>query len=131
MRPPLRGIVITTAGLGLALIQAIEGLRFLRDTQYLSLLLLVFGILAAAASLKLWRNYCFGCRIVLALISVATVIGHLLSLTVGLPGTVADAWMGSNAVLGVISVALGLLIMVLLLPRFFHPRPDTNARPPV
>lgn len=131
MRQLSRRAVLAPAGLALAVIQCIEGLRYLGDTQYLSLLLLLSAGFGALASVKLYRDYCFECRFSLALISLSTVAGHALSSMFGLPGSAADPWAGTHAVLGALSLVLAVLILVLLLPRLFLYRSATEIGPPV
>lgn len=124
--------IYALAGIGLALAaaQAVEGFMYLGDARYLSLLLFMAAVVGVLACLKMTRDNCFESRFGLAVIAMSTVVGHALSRAAGLPGSAADPWSGSHGVLSVISLAVALVMLLLLLPRFFSSY-GGGSRPPV
>lgn len=114
-RPP----VVTAIALLLGTAQAIAGVLYLQDAPYLSLLLFLAALLCVLGSAKLWRDNCFESRFGLAIVAVSTIAGHVLSLTVGLPGSQLQPWSGLNAILSVASLALAVVLLCLLLPHLF------------
>ena len=123
--------VLAVTAFVLAGVQTVEGFKYLGDAQYLSVLLFLASFFGALASVKLWRDNCFESRFTLAMIALSTVAGHLLSLTAGLPGSALEAWSGVNAALGFTSLTAALLILLMLLPRFFSNYTKMDSRPPV
>lgn len=111
--------MLALTALTMASVQAVTGGHYLPDAPYLSLLLFLASFFGVLASAKLWRDNCFESRFGLAMIAVSTVVGHILSLTLGLPGSALEPWVGVNAVLGATSFAAALLVLCMLLPRFF------------
>lgn len=128
---PSRPRVLALTAFVLAAIQVVEGVKYFADVQYLSVLLILAAFFGVLASVKLWRDNCFESRFALAMIALCTVAGHGLSLSAGLPGSDLQAWTGANAVLGFISLAAALLILLMLLPRFFSDHSKVSGGPPV
>lgn len=123
--------VLAVIALVLAAVQTVEGVKYLGDAQYLSVLLFLAAFFGALASVKMWRDNCFESRFGLGMIALSTVVGHGLSFSAGLPGSSVDAWSGGHAVLGSVSLAAATAVLVLLLPRFFQDATKTGCRPPV
>lgn len=121
-----RGLALTA--LILATVQTIEAVRYLGEAQYLSVLLFMAAFFAALASLKIWRDNCFGSRFTLAIIAAFVVVGHTLSLTAGLPGSMMNTRTGGHGTFGFISVAMAIVILGMLLPHFFRNYGETRSR---
>ncbi|MHA7173083.1 hypothetical protein [Arthrobacter monumenti] len=119
---------MASAALALAAVQAIEGVRYLDDAQYLSVLLFMASFLGVLASLKMWRGNSFGSRFTLAVIAVAAIVGHTLSLIVGLPGSTMDPWTSGQGLFDVVALATAIVILVVLLPHFFPNRTEPGSR---
>lgn len=114
-----RAPVVTVVALLLGAAQAIAGALYLQDVPYLSLLLFLAALFCVLGSAKLWRDNCFESRFGLAIVAVSTIAGHILSLTIGLPGSQLQPWSGLNAILSIASLALAVLLLFLLLPHLF------------
>lgn len=110
-------VAVTALLLGAA--QTIAGVLYLDDAPYLAVLLFLAAFLCVLGSAKLKRDNCFESRFVLSTVAASTVAGHILSLTLGLPGSQMDTWSGPNTVLSVASVAVALLLLVFVLPHLF------------
>lgn len=123
--------VLALTALILAAVQAVTGVQYLRDAPYLSLLLFLASFFGVLASAKLWRDNCFESRFGLAMIAASTVIGHVLSLTLGVPGSALEPWSGIDGVLSGISLAVAALVLAMLLPRFFSNYTPAGGGAPV
>ncbi|WP_309124544.1 hypothetical protein [Arthrobacter sp.] len=123
--------VLALTSLTLAAVQAVTGAQYLSDAPYLSLLLFLASFFGILGSAKLWRDNCFESRFGLAMIAGSTVVGHALSLTLGLPGSALNPWSGVSAILSAISLAVALLVLAMLLPRFFSNYAQAGSEAPV
>lgn len=123
--------VLASTSLTLAVVQAAAGVQYLGDAPYLSLLLFLASFFGLLASAKLWRDNCFESRFGLAMIAASTVVGHVLSLTIGLPGSAFEPWAGIDAVLSAMSLGIALLVLAMLLPRFFSNYTPAGGGAPV
>ncbi|MBE0009766.1 MULTISPECIES: hypothetical protein [unclassified Arthrobacter] len=122
-----RAPVVTAIALLLGTAQAIAGVLYLGDAPYLSVLLFLAALFCVLGSAKLWRDNCFESRFGLAIVAVSSIAGHILSLTVGLPGSQFQPWSGLNAILSIVSLALAVLLLGLLLPHLFS---GGDSQPP-
>lgn len=128
---PSRHATLAAIGLILATVQAIEGVSYLSDAEYLSVLLFMAAFFGGLAGLKMWCDNCFGSRFALAMVAASVIVGHVLSLTAGLPGSTLRTWTGAHGAIGFISLAAALIILVMMLPHSFRSTTGTGSESPV
>lgn len=130
MARPFRVPLVAATALLLGAAQGIAGVLYLDDAPYLAVLLFLAALLCVLGSAKLKRDNCFESRFVLSTVAASTVAGHILSLTLGLPGSQLHTWSGPNTVLSVASVALALALLVFVLPHLFTDCGPTTKEDP-
>ena len=75
-------------------------------------LLGVVALLAMLGGVKMWLHNCFESHLVVVLVVVATSIGTLLSLTLGMPGNDPTEPSATHVVTLLLSVTIGLLLVL-------------------
>jgi predicted small integral membrane protein len=119
--------VLASTAVVLATAQSIEGARYLADTRYLSVLLFLAAFLGLLAGVQVWRGAGFESRFTLGMLALSAVVGHTISLTVGLPGSTMNAWSGGHGAIGLISVVAAVAVLLMLLPRFTRNTPERGT----
>lgn len=72
----------------------------------------VVALLVAVGGVKMWLHNCFESHLVVILAVVATAIGTVLSLTLGMPGSSPTALSAAHVLTLLLSAAIGSLLLV-------------------
>ncbi len=109
-RTPASKAAATATGT-LALLH-VEPLLLGRAAGYVAVVGAVLGVTALVTAGKLWRDNCFEARLAAVLLAVASGLGAVLSLTIGLPGEAPHEVSAAALLPVLLAVALPLLVLL-------------------